>query len=96
MKLLINTTGVSSNPFSAVSAEGYPITPLLVYACIPTVVTWRRRWRRGRRCASPRGGKPARRRGSPRVFGVTSYHQNSLMRIRSFLMSWVRGPTGHA
>jgi hypothetical protein len=48
MKLLINTTGVSFNPFSAVSAEGYPITPLLVYACIPSVVTWRPRWRRGR------------------------------------------------
>ena len=39
MKLLINTTGVSFNPFSAVSAEGYRITPLLVYACIPSVVT---------------------------------------------------------
>jgi hypothetical protein len=37
MKLLINTTEVSFNPFSAVSAEGYPITPLLVYACIPRV-----------------------------------------------------------
>ena len=45
MKLLINTTGVSFNPFSAVSAEGYPITPLLVYACIPSVVTWLSRLR---------------------------------------------------
>ena len=35
MRLLINTTGVSFNPFSAVSAEGYRITPRLVYACIP-------------------------------------------------------------
>ena len=80
MKLLINTTGVSFNPFSAVSAEGYRITPLLVYACIP----------------SGDLAKPATRRGSARVFGVTSYHQNSLMRIRSSLMPWVRGPTGHA
>ena len=91
MKLLINTTGVSFNPFSAVSAEGYPITPLLVYACIPSVVRRRRQWRCGRRCAGHRGGKSARRRGSARVSGVTSSHQNSLMRIRSFLISWLRG-----
>jgi hypothetical protein len=69
MKLLINTTGVSFNPFSAVSAEGYPITPLFVYACIPTVV----RWRCGRRRARHRevgqlGGEDSRAfPESPRV-----------------------------
>jgi hypothetical protein len=77
MKLLINTTGVSFNPFSAVSARGVSDHPA-VGVCLH----------------SERGdlAKPATRRGSARVFGVTSYHQNSLMRIRSSLMSWVSWP----